>query len=295
LAAGDIESAEKYLEKASQALGDEVAIRVNRGNFYYLRGSLDDALKVLDADARDDPQGLMANAAGNLLVRSGNFERAEPYYCKALSAAPQNTEYLCNRALCLIKLGLPGRAEELLSSASPSPEIYELLSYAASQKGDYSQAEDFSLAALELKPDNPPSLFSLGWVYCNTGRWSEIKKILGRMSKLKLTGEEVKKARELNHRLEQALFKTIHCAACDRKWKVKRSKEQIPPIQLHAMPPDDYPAGTCPGCGKTYCIGCAKKHIDKNKRFICPKCGSNLKLSDDGLKKMLFDWAGKKK
>ena len=291
LAAGDHASAEKYLEKASQTLGDAVAIRVNRGVFYYLKGSLDDALKILDADKRDDPDGLMANTAGNLLVRSGNYEKAEQYYCKAMSIAPRNTEYLCNRASCLIKLGFLGQAEELLAAAPPSPEIYELLSYANQQKGDYSQAEAASLAALELKPDNLPSLFSLGWIYCNTSRWSDLKKILARMSRMKLSGEDLRKARELHQRLEQGMFKIVHCASCSRKWKIKRSSQVIPPIKLHAMLPDDYPAGTCPDCGKTYCIGCAKKHIDKNKRFICPQCGKNLKLSDEGLKRMLYDWA----
>jgi tetratricopeptide (TPR) repeat protein len=291
LAAGDLDAAEKYLEKASQTLGEVPAIRVNRGILYSMRGSLDDALNILDADKRDDPDGQMANAAGNLLVRSGNFEKADDYYRKALSIAPENAEYLSNRVSCLIKMGFIGQAEELLADVPPSPEILELLSYAASQKGNYSQAEAASLAALEMQPDNLPSLFSLGWIYCNTNRWNELKKIVSRMSKMKLSGEDLQKASELNQRLEQALFKVINCAACSRKWKVKRSSDPIPPIRLYAMPPDNYPAGTCRNCGKTYCIGCAKKHIDKNQRFTCPQCRSNLKLSDDGLKRMLYNWA----
>jgi transposase-like protein len=57
------------------------------------------------------------------------------------------------------------------------------------------------------------------------------------------------------------------------------------------MPPDEFPAGACPECGKTYCIGCAKEHVDENGRFMCPECQKNLKLSDDGLKKIIYDWA----
>jgi tetratricopeptide (TPR) repeat protein len=248
-------------------------------------------LEILNADKRDDPEGLMANCAGNLLVRSGDLERADEYYRKALKIAPGNAEYISNRASCLIKLGYYGQAEDILAPALPSPEILELVSYAAPQKGDYSQAEAASLAALEMKPDNLSSLFSLGWIYCNTGRWNDLKKIISRLKRAKLSGDNADRRRELILRLDEGLFRIINCASCNRTWKVKRAVEAIPSIKLHAMPPDDYPAGTCPGCGKTYCVGCAKKHLDKSSRFICPKCRINLKLSDEGLKKIIYDWA----
>jgi tetratricopeptide (TPR) repeat protein len=291
LACGDLDAAEEYLKKAACTLGEVPAIRVNRGVFCYLKGSLDEALKILNADKRDDPEGLMTNCAGNLLVRSGDLEKADEYYRKALNIAPGNVEYISNRASCLIKLGYYAQAEDILVPASPSPEILELISYAASQKGDYSRAEKASLAALEMKPDNLPSLFSLGWVYCNTGRWHDLKKIVNRLKRLNLSDDDADRRRELIKRLDEGLFRIINCADCSRAWKVKRAIEEIPSIKLYAMPPDDYPAGTCPDCGKTYCIACAKKHIDKNNRFICPKCRINLKLSDDGIKKIIYDWA----
>jgi tetratricopeptide (TPR) repeat protein len=291
LACGDLDAAEEYLKKAACTLGEVPAIRVNRGALCYLKGSLDEALKILNADKRDDPEGLMSNCAGNLLVRSGDLERADEYYRKALNIAPGNVEYISNRASCLIKLGYYSQAEDILAPASPSPEILELVSYAASQKGDYSRAEEASLAALEMKPDNLPSLFSLGWIYCNTDRWNDLKKIVNRLKRTKLSGEDADRRRELVSRLDKGLFHIINCAGCSRTWKVKREGKAIPSIKLYAMPPNDYPAGTCPDCGKTYCIGCVKKHIDNNSRFICPKCRTNLKLSDEGLKKIIYDWA----
>jgi len=53
------------------------------------------------------------------------------------------------------------------------------------------------------------------------------------------------------------------------------------------------PAGTCPGCGKTYCVGCRKDVLDDSGRFVCPDCGKTLKLTDDGLKNLLSNWAKK--
>jgi transcription elongation factor Elf1 len=58
-----------------------------------------------------------------------------------------------------------------------------------------------------------------------------------------------------------------------------------------AVPPDDLPAGSCPTCGKTWCIGCAKANLDNEGRFICKECGKPLKLINEGLKKLLYDWA----
>jgi hypothetical protein len=59
------------------------------------------------------------------------------------------------------------------------------------------------------------------------------------------------------------------------------------------MPPDDLPAGICPGCGKAFCVGCRKDALDETGRFTCPECGKSLKLSDEGLKRLLHDWAEK--
>jgi predicted RNA-binding Zn-ribbon protein involved in translation (DUF1610 family) len=59
------------------------------------------------------------------------------------------------------------------------------------------------------------------------------------------------------------------------------------------MPPDDMPAGTCPECGKTYCVGCRREALDEMGRFTCPDCGKTLKLTDEGLRSLLSAWAKK--
>ena len=308
---GDYKAAEQYLDKAALSLGEAPAIRVNRAVLCYAKhssdganisdganasgaaGPLNEALKILDSAGQDDPEGLMANCAGNLLVRSGDYEKADAYYRKALIAAPDNSGYICNRASCLTELGYYGQAEDLLAQARPTPEILELISHAASKKGDYGRAESASLAALDLVPDYLPSLFSLGWIYCNTGKFNEMQKIVSRLEKMRLDGDDVQRRDELSRRYSENIYRVIGCASCSRKWKIKRDCSTVPPIRLHAMPPDEYPAGSCPECGKTYCIGCAKKRIDKSGRFICPKCKTNLKLSEEGLRKIIYNWAVK--
>jgi tetratricopeptide (TPR) repeat protein len=294
LTRGDIDEAALHLERAAASLGEVPAIRVNQAVLYYLQGALDKALTVLDAQKDEDPEGLMVNCGGNLLVRAGRYEEADEYYRRALSIAPENTEYLCNRASCLIEEGLYGEADELLSQAhgiAPSPGILELIAYVASKKGEYQRAEAACTAALEMDPHHLGSLLSLGWIYAAAGRWEEMNDLIRRLDELAVSGDAAVRRDELRTRYEDALTRLIPCASCGRQWRVPRDPAPAPPIRLFAIPPDDYPAGTCPECGKTYCIGCAKQNLDKDGRFLCPVCGKSLKLMNEGLKKIIYDWA----
>jgi tetratricopeptide (TPR) repeat protein len=296
LSRGDLDEAAAHLEIAGRLLGDAPDIRVNQGVLFYLQGFMDKALEVLSPPDQEDPQGVMANCAGNLLVRAGRFEDADPYYRRALALAPDNTEYYRNRASCLIELGLYGEAGETLERAcgiAPSPDLLELAAYVAAKKGEYPRAEAAHRAALDLDPRHVPSLVSLGWVYANSGRWDELSPLLTRLEALSLDQEAAARREELRTRWEEATTRSIPCARCGRTWRVPRSPPPVRAIRLFAMPPDDMPAGTCPECGNTYCIGCAKTSLDPQGRFLCPQCKKPLKLMHGGLKKLVADWAAR--
>ena len=292
----DLNTAAIHLEKAAKILGDLPAVQVNRGVLYFLRGSLDEALEILTVESRDDPDGIMANCAGNLLVRSGRFEEADVRYTRALAAAPDNIEFICNRVTCLLELGLYGESDTLLARAhtiSPSPNLLEMISYVAVKKGEYSRAEQACRSALEMDPNHHPSLLSLGWVLLTQGKHKETEEIIERLDKLKLKGDTAKSREELRVRLEELVYQVINCTLCERQWKVPKDPPAIQSIRLFAMPPDHLPAGSCPGCGKTYCIGCAKNNLDPKGRFICSFCSQTLKLINDGLKGIIHKWAVK--
>ena len=293
---GSLEAADRYLEKAVRVLGDLNAVRVNQGVLFYLRGSMEKALEILDGSKDLDPEGIMANCAGNLLVRAGRFEEADEKYRKALACMPDNVEYLSNRASCLMELGLYGEADELLARAhfiAPSPELLEMISYVAVKKGEYARAEQACRAALGMDSQYAPSLLSLGWVLLTLGRYEEVSDLIRKLNGMDLKEDTAKGRDELVSRLDASLFQTIECASCDRTWKVPKDPLPAPAIRLFAMPPDKLPAGTCPRCGKTYCIGCAKENLDPSGRFICPTCSKSLKLINEGLKKIIHDWAAK--
>jgi tetratricopeptide (TPR) repeat protein len=294
LAQGNLDAAAEHLEKAAALLGELSAIRVNRAELCYRRGSADKALEVLSTGRADDPDGMMANCGGNILVRAGRYEDADEYYRKALLVSPENIEFLCNRASCLIEMGLYGEADSLAVQAyslDPSPAVLELISYIAVKKGEYQRAEAACKEALEKDDSHQPSLFSLGWIYANTGRWDEVQTILSKLDEMELEDDAVSRRNELQAKYEDAVMRIISCAGCGRQWRFPKEMPAVKPIRLFAMPPDEFPAGACPECGESYCIGCGKKHLDADGRFLCPNCGKSLKLIHDGLKKIIYDWA----
>jgi hypothetical protein len=172
--------------------------------------------------------------------------------------------------------------------------VLELISYVASKKGEFPRAEAACNAALEMDPRHVPSLLSLGWVRVSLGKAAEAQDCLARLDAMDLDTDAAARREEFRVRLDELLYTVVSCTACDRGWKILRNPPPVQGIRLFAMPPDDLPAGSCTGCGKTWCIGCAKKHMDASGRFICPSCGTSLRLINNGLKKLIYDWTAER-
>jgi len=296
LSKGNIKQGGIHLEKAAAMLGEVPEVRVNRAVSLYLQKAENDALQLLESTPEEDPRGLMANCAGNLLVRSRRFEEAESCYTRALAIEPNNPLYRYNRASCLIEMARYGEADNVLTSYSGelTPAMLELIAFVAVKKGEYKRAETAARAALKIEPHHVPSLLQLGWAAAFTGRWDEVDGILDELEELELNADAVKVKDDLEAWMKESLYRTVSCAACGRTWEVERDPGRVPSLRLYAMPPDDMPAGICPGCGKVYCVGCRKDALDQSGRFVCPDCeNKTLKLTDDGLKAILNEWAEK--
>ena len=294
LARGDTARAERHIENAAQVLGEVPEIRVNRAVVYERNGRPGRAIDILASTPNEDPEGIMANCAGNILSRAGRFEEAGVHYKKALAAAPDNRQYRLNRAASLAELARYGEADEVLTgleAGTSDPDVLQLIAFVAERKGEYRRAETALKEALALDPGHIPSLMHLGGKHASAGRWDEVRTIIAAMDALELNEAAVKKRDELCRRMEEATTRLVACASCGREWRVKQNPDPAPAIRLFAMPPDDLPAGTCPACGTSYCVGCRKDALDGEGRFVCPDCGAALKLSDAGLKALVYAWS----
>jgi tetratricopeptide (TPR) repeat protein len=96
-----------------------------------LAGEMRTAVSLMD----DESGGRMANHAGTLLLRSGDFINACDFFSKALSVDPDNVEYLSNHVSGLMSLGRYSQADDLLTQArlrKPSEELNALIQLTAS-------------------------------------------------------------------------------------------------------------------------------------------------------------------
>jgi tetratricopeptide (TPR) repeat protein len=291
LSRGDVVAARAHLEAARRLLGIELTVLINLAELRYYEGSADEALSILDA-AEESPA--LHNARANLLVRMDRLEEAEEEYRHALLGDRENPEYLRNRASCLIELSRYGEADDLLARAwelDSGPATLELISWVAAKKGEYQRAEAACRAGLEIESDHIALLRNLGWIYLRGSRWDDCAQIVEKLNKLsRKQPEHAIYAHELERDLLAASTRLLSCAGCKHQWRVPKELPEYGTLRLVAEPPDDYPAGTCPDCGKHWCIGCAKEHMDEDGRFSCAHCGGRLKLLDNGIKHLLSLW-----
>jgi len=300
LARGNLDEAASHLDRAASLLPDSAEVAANRAELAYLRGDAAQALSILGWGAAGrSPRppreaAILANAAGNILVREERWDEADAAYAAALAAVPGDGDYLRNRASCLVELGRYGEADELLSRALESgedPGTLDLIAYVAIKKGEYPRAEAAYRIGLEKFPENSVLLTGLAWTYATMARWKSAREAIEALERT-VPADSAARATvaELRERLTEATTRRVACASCDRTWRVPKDAPSQGAIRLVAEPPDEMPAGNCPRCGTAYCVGCGKRNLSEG-RFVCPVCGERLKLLDEGLKKILIDWS----
>jgi tetratricopeptide (TPR) repeat protein len=284
LGEGDAEKANDYILEARRLLPHELPVLVNFAEISRQRGMLDEALPFLD---QDDADSLRAGA--NLLVEERRFEEADGWYVRALKLRPTDAEILTDRAANCLELELLNEADDLLGRAidiTPSPRIYQLVSFLAGRKGEFARSEIALIKGLEDFPEDPDLLHELASVYVAMKKTSKAAEILKRLAAV----DSTERTSELEEEIADLSTTKISCGDCKRTWRVPKD---IPPqgsLHLTAEPPDDLPAGTCPDCMITYCIGCAKETLGEDGRFRCKKCGKPLKLIEQNVIWLLNEW-----
>ena len=279
-----LDDALQYITRARSLLPREMPILINYAEIERRRGNLDSILPLLSGE---DPEAL--HAAANLLVEDGRYDEADTWYRQALHRSPYDPELLTDCAANCLERDLISEADDLLSRAFESTtndRMYQLIAVLAGKKGEYARAEIALIQGLEEFPDNPLLLHELSGVYIMTGKLDKAHTIADRLEK---AGHR-QKAEALRKEIHEAGTNKIVCSSCGREWRVPRD---IPPqgsLTVHAMPPDDLPAGTCPDCRDTVCIGCAKEHLGEDGRFRCKQCGVPLKLIDQNVLWLLGQW-----
>lgn len=124
-------------------------------------------------------------AEGRLLVRHGHPEAALEVYNTALANFPDQAELLYGRAMAAAELGRVERVEQdlrqLLRQAPDHAHALNALGYTLTDQTDrHAEARGYIQRALELEPEDPNILDSMGWVEYHLGNLAEAEKWLRR-------------------------------------------------------------------------------------------------------------------
>jgi len=316
---GEKKEARRLLEAAVRALPDKSEPAINLAELESLEGRLDAALACLEAfpddaaarnqagnalaraskatvsasDARDKAsahneatdRSELSDSAATAIAREeaaeGLLERAAREYRKALAIEPGKAEYEANLAAVLLEQERYSEAEEHIRKAldaGTETRAYLLAGNLGLVYGDRVRAEAAFRVGLEAVPNDPPLLLALGRLYLTGGK----AKKAAENAKL-LDKADPARASVLYAEIRRATTESIACDLCGRTWELPKSLPAQSAASIRGMPPDEAPAGSCPRCGKIYCIACRKDKLS-DSRFTCPDCSVALKLSDNRLK-----------
>lgn len=286
---GDAAGAERFFQAAATALPGEKDPVVNLADLLGRSGRAEEALKLLaafpdDASAR--------NQAGNILARESRLEEAAREYAKAVHTAQgtvppaEEAEYRTNAAACYLELDQYSDAEEQLRRAlelGAGKRTYILTGDLAARYGDRYRAETAWLAGLELYPGDADLLERLARHRLFRGAYQEASETTDELEKT-----DPERAGRVRSAVLEATTVPYVCAKCGRSWRAPKELTGQSSRTIRAQPPDDTPAGSCPHCGKVFCVGCRKDDL-KDSRFTCPDCGEFLKLTDDRLRYLVLE------
>ncbi|HPE89909.1 MAG TPA: tetratricopeptide repeat protein [Spirochaetia bacterium] len=299
LRAGDSDRAIALFSRAKEALPDESAPAVNLSEAYTAVGRHEEAVSALGDWPASSAQA--ANRLGNAYAARGRLDEAAAAYAEAVakaSAAPRAAtgtgpivdldlpEYRVNLAAALIELGrLPDAEDALrrsLEERDDARAMY-LMGDIAAEYGDSSRAELAYRAAVERDGGDIAARKRLAAHYLSRRRYDKAEAEARAVEAI-----DPAAAAELIAALREATVETLRCASCGRAWEAPKPVPAAPRSRLRGEPPDDSPAGSCPSCGKVFCVACRKDGLEDG-RFTCPDCGERLNLNDDRVRWIVLD------
>jgi len=172
--------------------------KVSKGDRYF--GSRIRIAELLAAggrvqEARDSLQGLrihMQDRSVQLfmieaeIVRDhGSADEVMPLYNKALKAHPENDELLYARGLYAVEIGrldiLESDLRKIIERNPKHADALNALGYTLADQSDrYAEAHSLITRALEIKPDSPAILDSMGWLQFRLGDYDQASVYLNR-------------------------------------------------------------------------------------------------------------------
>ena len=167
---GRYTEAETWFDRARAADKTMIASEYNLGRIAYETGRFGDAARHFETVLNRDPNNVMAlQATAFMLIRNGEFERAEAFYDRVLAMVPERADSGFNYALVLFGLEKFEESEEVLkrypNALETNPSAILLLAR-AQRAQDKVEAIDSYANWLEINtgPANPQGIYEYAHV-----------------------------------------------------------------------------------------------------------------------------------
>ena len=189
----DIPGALKWLEQIPQGTPQAyVSAQIRRAQLVGKNGDIDAARKVLhDTKASGEEEELQLVAAEALLLREAD-RGAEGLAVldEALQRFPDNTDLLYDHAMMAEKLDrldvMETSLRKIMAIAPKNQNAYNALGYSLAERNiRLEEAYTLVAKALELAPEDPFIMDSMGWVQFRLGRLKESEELLRRAYSLR--------------------------------------------------------------------------------------------------------------
>ncbi|MFN2149912.1 MAG: tetratricopeptide repeat protein, partial [Anaerolineales bacterium] len=200
LAAGDLNSAEAWLERACTLAPSDAICAIQSARTALARGDIKTAVKRGQAALRMQPDNAeVLSGMGEILAADGKIEKAIQLYDMALKSADENVEIRLARSALLAQSGRPGEAaaelETIVDSAPDHDRAWAHLARVQIDNGQLDHALQAANQAIKLSPRNVQHMLLLGQICRMNGQLDRSLSILSDASKY--APEEASIAREL--------------------------------------------------------------------------------------------------
>ncbi len=193
----DLAGALKWIEMVeTTGQSGQLGATIKRAQLKAKSGKLAEALQLLghsDVENDDDRVRLLI-AEAQLLRDAGQLADAMHLIEDALERYPDNTDLLYEHAMLAEKNKQPDVMEQslrqIIKIAPNNPHPYNALGYSLADRNErLPEAYDLIKKALELAPEDPYIMDSMGWVEFRLGRFEKAEEILRRAFALKPDAE----------------------------------------------------------------------------------------------------------
>lgn len=223
----DLVGALQWLDKVPEGTDPQTRFntQLRRVHLVGKGGDLNSARRLLAEIKTDDParQAQLMAAEAQLLRDANQLQEAYAVMEAATKRFPKNPDLLYDFALLAEKLGkvdvMEAQLREVMAQAPDNHHAYNALGYSLAERNvRLQEAYGLIAKALDMAPDDPFIMDSMGWIHYRMGNLAEAEKFLRRAYGLR-------KDPEIAVHLGEVLWQKGDKSAAEKLWREARAKD----------------------------------------------------------------------